>query len=104
MYCKMVFIGGRVEGEPGGVAEAIIEAGCEGVKEVGVAGGGGGGGDSEEGDSAIGIKLGCEGEKEGAVGVLEDLCCNIRKGSSDRVAIGVGEWGLLGGEESSGCG
>ena len=81
MNCELILVGGRAEGEPGGVTdgEALIQSGSEGVKEGGVGGHEGGGRSSEEGDGAIGIDFGCEEEWEGAIGVLKDLSGNIQK-------------------------
>ena len=102
--CKLVFIWGETEGEPGGVTdrEALVEAGSKRVEEGGVAGGGSGGRGAQEGDCAVGIDFGREGEREGTVGVPQDFSRDVGEGGSDGITIRVRAGRLPWGVEPSG--
>ena len=83
---ELGLVGGKAEGQPGGLAhwEGLVELGRESV-EVGCEGGGGGGRVGDEwGDRPTIVDLGGDCEGEDTVRISEDTGGDVGKGGSDQ--------------------
>ena len=103
---ELVFIRGGAEGKPGRGAnrEGFVKASREGREEGRVIRGGGGRVNPQESDRTVGVDFGRKGEREGAVGGAEDVCCDVWEGGGYGVTVRMWGVNLPGGiEPAGGC-